>query len=391
MRQLEFGAVSVTLPIIDISIFTNGNFRIDCGFPRNGDYSRSGSIQAFPFTGTGGFYFGLLNGETSKTVPRITNGTFSPVLEFGFGLQLGVGKSIDKGYLSARFMVVVEGVLEGTLAFFQPNKPSVPTENYYRAVGRIRIVGQISGSIDFTVISASVNIMVYASAAITLESYQPIQLYLEAGVSVELSIKILVFEVHFSFSATISESFTIGSVGTPPWQLDKHQPVLEPLPDVPSIAALGLESDALPMRVEAADRQPAHAPARPMDRGRTAPGPLRAARPATAPRLGSEALPAPLPGADLQPVQQAPLQNWQWKTIACSAKRQEVETLFYAGANHRRAHPTYRSPALDPSPPRRSGRRRVRQPVPRHVDVVFERLPRRARYHGSAEGPGQCG
>jgi LysM repeat protein len=283
MRQLEFGAVSVTLPIIDISIFTNGNFRIDCGFPHNGDYSRSCAIQAFPFTGTGGFYFGLLNGQTSKTVPRITNGTFSPVLEFGFGLQLGVGKSIDKGFLSARFMVVVEGVLEGTLAFFHPYDSSVPAENYYRVVGRVRIVGQVSGSIDFTVISASVNIMVYASAAIALESYQPIQLYVEAGVSVALSLKILFFEVQFSFSATISESFTIGSVGTPPWQIEQRQPAPEPLPDRLSFTAFSLEPEALPARLD---------------------------------------------GADLQPVHQAPLQNWQWEKITCWATPQEVELFF---------------------------------------------------------------
>jgi LysM repeat protein len=327
MRQLEFGAVSVTLPIIDISIFTNGNFRIDCGFPHNGDYSRSGAIQAFPFTGTGGFYFGLLNGETSRTVPRITNGTFSPVLEFGFGLQLGVGKSIDKGFLSARFMVVVEGVLEGTLAFFHPYDSAVPAENYYRVVGRVRIVGQVSGSIDFTVISASVNIMVYASAAIALESYQPIQLYVEAGVSVALSIKILFFEVHFSFSATISESFTIGSVGTPPWQIDQHQPAPEPLPDALSFTAFSLEPEALPGRPEGADLQPVHTPGQ-LDQHWPAPGPLREAPSFTAFSPESEALPGRPDETNLQPVHQAPLQSWQWGTITCWATPQEVALFF---------------------------------------------------------------
>ena len=58
-------------------------------------------MQWFPFVGYGGFYFALLNGSTSKQVPTISNGYFSPVIEFGLGLQVGVGKTIDKGVLKA--------------------------------------------------------------------------------------------------------------------------------------------------------------------------------------------------------------------------------------------------------------------------------------------------
>ena len=79
VRQLEFGAVSVTLPIIGIEIYTNGNFRIDFGFPTGGDFTRSLAVQWFPFVGYGGFYFALLNGSTSKQVPTISNGYFQPL------------------------------------------------------------------------------------------------------------------------------------------------------------------------------------------------------------------------------------------------------------------------------------------------------------------------
>ena len=33
LRQIQLGAVALTLPIIDIDIYTNGNFRVDMGFP----------------------------------------------------------------------------------------------------------------------------------------------------------------------------------------------------------------------------------------------------------------------------------------------------------------------------------------------------------------------
>ncbi len=63
------------------------------GFPVGLDFSRSFSIQALPFVGYGGFYFALLNGSTSKRVPKITNGTFSPVISSGSPFFAGAGQS----------------------------------------------------------------------------------------------------------------------------------------------------------------------------------------------------------------------------------------------------------------------------------------------------------
>ncbi|TEB41199.1 hypothetical protein D0809_26740, partial [Flavobacterium circumlabens] len=74
-RHLEFGAVSVTLPLIGVKVYTNGNFYLDFGFPASiTDFSRSFSVQVFPFLGFGGFYFGYLSGATSSNVPTTTCG-----------------------------------------------------------------------------------------------------------------------------------------------------------------------------------------------------------------------------------------------------------------------------------------------------------------------------
>ena len=61
----------------------------------------------------GGFYFALLSGETSHKVPKISNGTFHPVIEFGVGLSIGVGKNIDEGVFKAGLSVTVVGIVEG--------------------------------------------------------------------------------------------------------------------------------------------------------------------------------------------------------------------------------------------------------------------------------------
>jgi LysM repeat protein len=219
MRHLEFGEVSVTLPIVDLDVYTNGNFRIDFGFPQGLDFSRSFSVQVFPFVGYGGFYFALLDGQTSKRVPQITNGQWHPVIEFGLGLSLGVGKTIDEGIFSAGASVTLIGIVQGVVAWFEPTDTSTSSDVYYWIQGTVALAGQIFGKVDFAIISVDVQISAYASVTFTIECYEPIFVALVAEVEVEASIKILFIRIHFSFSLTLNLAFTIGSTSTPPWQV----------------------------------------------------------------------------------------------------------------------------------------------------------------------------
>lgn len=218
MRHLEFGQVSITLPIIDVDIYTDGSFRIDFGFPVSlQDFSRSFSLQVFPFVGYGGFYFAVLNSATSTSVPAVINGNFKPVIEFGFALAIGVGKTLTIGPLSAGISVSILGMLQGVLGWFNPTDTSTPKATYYKLQGFIGIVGKIYGTVDFVVVKANLSLTVYASVTLAIECYKPIIISMTAGVIVEVNITILFITVHFSFSATISLTFTVGSASTPPW------------------------------------------------------------------------------------------------------------------------------------------------------------------------------
>ncbi len=217
MRQLDFGSVSVTLPIIKVDIYTNGNFRIDLGFPENRNFSVSFAIQAFPFIGKGGLYFALLDGNTSEKVPRITNGTFAPVIEFGLGLSLGLGKEINKGVLKAGLSVLVEGIVEGALAWFNPNNNGSSTDLFYLIEGAASLVGKMYGSVDFVVIKAEVSVEAFATLILTIEAYEAILIQIELGVSVSASVKILFIRIHFSFRMTLNLAFTVGSSQPTPW------------------------------------------------------------------------------------------------------------------------------------------------------------------------------
>ncbi len=237
MRQLEFGAVSVTLPVVGLDIYTNGNFRIDCGFPKNGDFSISFGIQAFPYIGAGGFYLALLEGATSKTTPQNAPGRFAPVIEFGFGLQLGLGKTIEKGVLKAGLSLTVQGILQGTLAWFEPDDRGAAKDVYYRLEGVVAIVGRLYGAVDFKVISANVSVVVQASAGLVIEAYRPFEITLSVGVAVGVSVRVAFVKVHFSFKMTLTERFTIGSRLPAPWDPLPTKPVSARMPAARALLA----------------------------------------------------------------------------------------------------------------------------------------------------------
>jgi LysM repeat protein len=223
-RQFQFGAASITLPVITIDIYTNGNFRIDMGFPVGLDFSKSFCVQAGPFIGYGGFYFAVLNGATSTRVPRITNGTFSPVIEAGIALSVGLGRTIDKGVLSAGLTITMVAIIEGAFGWFNPNDRSVGTALFYSLQGSAAIIGKLYGKVNLSVIQAEVNVTAFAKVTLMMEAYKPIIVQLSLGVEVSVSVKILFFRVSFSFSTTLDFSFTIGSASTPPWLVDASQP-----------------------------------------------------------------------------------------------------------------------------------------------------------------------
>ncbi|NER29873.1 MAG: hypothetical protein F6J89_20195, partial [Symploca sp. SIO1C4] len=141
MRYLQFGAVSITLPVVAIEIYTNGDFGIDVGFPWSGDFSRSIAVNVGIFLGVGGFYFNKLSAETATSVPAITNGTFNPVLEFGIGLKVGLGKIIKKGPLRAEMSITIHGILQGVFATFNPTDTSQNKVTYYKVQGVVGIFG----------------------------------------------------------------------------------------------------------------------------------------------------------------------------------------------------------------------------------------------------------
>lgn len=219
-RTIQLGVVSLTIGIVVIEIYTNGNFKIDLGFPYNRNFDRSFSLQAYVFIGRGGFYLGVLNGDTSTQVPRITNGNFSPVIELGIGIAAGVGREIREGILAGGAYVELEVLFQGVLAWFNPNSSGAAPAKYFKCQGIAALHGKIYGSVDFVVVKVSVTLEAYAQVSVIYECYQPTVFDLSVDVSARASVKILFVRVHFSFNVHLDLTFTIGSAEPTPWILD---------------------------------------------------------------------------------------------------------------------------------------------------------------------------
>ncbi|WP_396448152.1 LysM peptidoglycan-binding domain-containing protein [Actinomadura sp.] len=240
MRHLNVGAYAITLPVFAVAVYTNGDFLVDVGFPRNMDFSRSFTLEAviypgIPLLGSGGFYLGKLSSATTDLVPKASNGTFNPVIVFGFGLQAGFGKSVQYGILKAGFSLTVAGVLEGVLGKWNPYEPGSALERagsgaldqvqggyYFLVRGTVGLLGRLYGSVDFSVVKADVDVRIAALAEIAYESFVSLSLSLVLSVDVSASIKIdaglFTIKITFKFSMRLKETFTIDNLGTPPWR-----------------------------------------------------------------------------------------------------------------------------------------------------------------------------
>jgi|GEM_PF-5768341 len=225
LRYLQFGAVSITIPVIVLDIFTNGDFKIDVGFPWRNNFARSFGVQIFPFIGAAGIYFNKLSAETATGPypPQISNGEFDPVIEFGFGLKIGLGKSFNKGVLRAELSVSIQGILEGVISWFNPDDAALSKEQYYRIKGSVALVGRIYGAVDFKVIRVDIEVIIRAAVLFVVEVYQPIPIMLIAEVSVKASVKILFITVKFSFHLEASFNFTVGKAQPTPWVLGARE------------------------------------------------------------------------------------------------------------------------------------------------------------------------
>jgi large repetitive protein len=226
LRTFNVGAASVTLPTLTVDVYTNGNWKVDLGFPDGDNWSPCFQVQAqagpVPVTGSGGFYIAYLSTATN---PDVFKGSYATIAGFGFAARLGVGKDFTAGPLRAGVSVTFFGIIQGAAGYLTSGGTDIMrTPDALSLQGQFGIIGELYGSIDFVIIKASVNVRLQASIGLVL-TYEhgvagadgTILLYIEASVSVSVSVKInlFLFSVTISFSFNASFRFDWYLVGKP--------------------------------------------------------------------------------------------------------------------------------------------------------------------------------
>lgn len=219
---IQLGAVTFYIGKIHVEIYTNGSFLVDLGFPHNGDFSGSFGLEFGIYTGRGGFYIGVLKGDAVKNVPKVKNGSFSPVILVGIGITAGLGRSFDLGIVKGGVSLMLTGIFEGVLGVFHPSEDKKGDKKeaiYYYVKAMAGISGSLFLSVDLKIITIYASARISAACMVTLESYQDSVVEVELELELSASIKILFIKIEFSFSFHQTASFRIASHGTAPWEL----------------------------------------------------------------------------------------------------------------------------------------------------------------------------
>jgi len=235
LRNIDMGGAAITLPNIGIEIYTNGDWKLDIGFPRGTDWSRSGFMQirtTIPLVGWAGFYLmkatvanGTLFFVNGRSVlPPLEEGQKYLILQAGLALRVGVGVYINKGIFFAGASLSVYGILEGAFAFNPEGGVGKFFPDHFALLGRVGAIAEIVGYIDFKIVKAALYIRLSVEVGLLLimikgKGLLPAPLYIEGKVQVSVVVTICCFKifgkkicirVRFSFEAKVRFEFTIG-------------------------------------------------------------------------------------------------------------------------------------------------------------------------------------
>lgn len=224
MRRIPLEGFILILPGFSAWIYTNGDFRINVGWPVTPNNAIGVSFDIL--TGWAGFYFAKLrSGDNPGALPSVN---YNPILEFGIGVAVTAGISINAGPLSASLEVNLSASFQGLLAWKASGSSIANKPDHYWFAGSASISVVLQGCVDLAIIKASVLVSFSVSAGVAFEcGYQTI-IPIAASVRVSVSLKVVFFTIHLSFHTTVHHTFHIGK-GTPASLNGPLAPGLSPL------------------------------------------------------------------------------------------------------------------------------------------------------------------
>lgn len=244
-RQINLGAVALTLPSFEIWIYTNGDFKVSVGWPLG---PNSIGFEIYIFIGGCAFYFAKLRSGLNPQEPDPPV-SYNPILALGLAIKIGLGRSIHKGVFSAELSLTLQGVFQGIVAWQDEQARLLPGSRALTAAGSISrapdyfwfsatvgIVGLLQGSVDLKIIKVTVSIRLSVTAGIAFETDYGTVARVTASVKVQAKVKVVFVTIKASFSLTLTENFVLSNGRHGPASIDgPRNPSFRGIP--PQIAA----------------------------------------------------------------------------------------------------------------------------------------------------------
>lgn len=229
LRSFQFGIFGVTFGAISLSVYTNGDFLIDLGYPHGGDFSRSFSLLVGRYYAQGGFYFGVLSQASAPALPASKRGKFSKAISLGVGLSIEFGQRFDFGIVKGGLTLGVMGLFEGLFAIFHGDDGT--DTFFYQAEATVGFTGRLFLSADLKIITVSACLTISAQARAALTACRPLELELALALKLSAYIRILFFKIQFSFHFSTTFRCTLGQASPAPWDsLPARKAKRPPLP-----------------------------------------------------------------------------------------------------------------------------------------------------------------
>ena len=235
IRSMDLGGAFIRLPNIGVDIFTNGDWKVDIGFPTNSnDWSRSGFIQLRttpPFVGFFGLYMKVSKIASLTLFNRYIRDNYSKqhlrIVQAGFAMRVGIGFYYDKGILYVGASITVYGILEGAFAFEKEKGLAMLFPDHFALLGRFGALAELVGYVDFGIIKASVYVSLRAEFVILMvyigrdgvpgentgKGIQPVRMYVEGEVRVAVAIEIGCVTIRLRFRMFLRFEYAIGGGG----------------------------------------------------------------------------------------------------------------------------------------------------------------------------------
>ena len=221
-QQYGLGPLSFALPSLRISIYTNGNFELDAGYPQGDDWSRAMSLSVLSSTGAsprgaGGFYVAELGNATSHGLSG------DVVVAAGVAVRFGLEDTFSIGVLSGGYKVGFVGRLQGALGFGAEGGALTQLEPIsFRIDGHLTISGSLWGKVDFGVVKASIAVAIAAGIGFLIDSAKgdiklSFECHIQARASLDVDCGLFTVHLHFSFSRDFHFSLTL-HLPAPPQQ-----------------------------------------------------------------------------------------------------------------------------------------------------------------------------